>query len=1435
MFVRIASATERIFSASTQRSRRPTAGLSALCLALAAAQAIPALALTRQEIMAKRVQRAAMAHSQTRTVAAAAPVEKEAATPATAERLDFGQLKAGETSPEKQATFTFNRTVTLGKIDVVSMGAANKDFKATGTGTCEVNRTYKAGDSCTVGVKVTPKYAGEGKGAVVLRDLEGTPLGVHALFDSVSGGQLIFLPGTDSAISANANTTIPPTTPAVNTPTSASDPDSVWYQPEAIAVDGGGNVWVADSVLDSLYKIPYSSGSYSTPVLIDGDGLCSPYGVAVDGSGNVYVANADLTGSNFQNNDCSANVIEYPDGSTSGKKTIGVTNDFQSPNGVAVDGSGNVYVADFGLSTNSGNGVWKITSSATVQIGGTNTGPGNNNPYGVAVDSSGNVYVAVWSVFNGDGNPTQGSVYKLKWNGGNSYTESLVGSAFVSPTGIALDPAGDLYVSDDDFVANTPAGFIYKFTPNGSGFNSPTKLISGLTVSGTTLAQFSPQDVAIDESGNLIILNAISNSSVTYYGFYKVDVTDPPSFSYGNQTVNTASAAQTASLANIGNATLDYSVSLADLPTGYILGSGNTCSDTSLASSASCTLAIEFEPTVGGGTAQNGDVVLTGTQEIALTGAGTGGGPVVTTDPTNVSVPAGGTATFTAAASGTPAPTVQWQVSTNGGSSFSNISGATSTTLSVTGTTVSENGYEYRAVFTNSVSSATTTAGTLTVTGTAPSITSADNKTFTVGSAGSFTVTTGGTPTPAISESGALPSGVTFVDNGNGTATLAGTPSANTGGTYSLTITANNGVSPNATQSFTLTVDQAPSITSGNNTTFTVGTAGSFTATGAGYPAPTFSETGLLPSGVTLSSAGVLSGTPAAGTGGSYPITITASNGISPNAAQTFTLTVDQAPSITSANNTTFTVGTAGSFTATGTGYPAPTFSETGLLPSGVTFSSAGVLSGTPAAGTGGTYTISITASNGIGSNATQTFTLTVDQAPAITSGNSTTFTIGSAGSFTVTTTGYPTAALSESGVLPTGVTFVDNGNGTATLAGTPTALGSFPITITAANGTVPNATQSFTLTVSGIAPTITSAASTTFTVNSAGSFTVTTTGNPTPSLSETGALPTGVTFVDNGNGTATLSGTPTQGGSFPITITANNGVSSSFKRNLFKSNDAPVGASQSFTLTVNPASQIISFPAPVIEPVYVGGSAALSATSTSGLPVGFLSATTSVCTVSGSVGSSWTVNFMAIGECSIEAYQWGNSNYAIAPQVFQGFYVHGLTQTISVTPITGTITAGSAVGISASATSSLPVSFTSKTPTICVVTNVVGWQLVASAKGTCTIVATQAGNATYTAAPAVTTSITIHGQTQTISFPAIVEPVTAGTSVTLGATASSGLPVTYASTHTAICTVSESGGVWSANLLTAGTCSIVAAQSGSTTYASAPNVNQNFYVHPTP
>ena len=314
-------------------------------------------------------------------------------------------------------------------------------------------------------------------------------------------------------------------------------------------------------------------------------------------------------------------------------------------------------------------------------------------------------------------------------------------------------------------------------------------------------------------------------------------------------------------------------------------------------------------------------------------------------------------------------------------------------------------------------------------------------------------------------------------------------------------------------QSAAVEIVAPPAFTSGTAVTFTVGTAGSFAITATGTPAPIYSETGARPAGVSLNSTtGLLSGTPAVGSGGVYPLTLTASNGTSPDANQGFTLTVNESPSITSPSNATFMVGVLQTFGVTTLGFPSPSVTESGALPNGLSYNATThAISGTPAAGSAGKYTLRFTASNSLGSSPVQTFILTVNQVPAITSANSETFAIGVQSSFNVTATGFPTPTVSMEGTLPTGITF-SGGTGGAALTGKPAAgtAGTYNLTFTASNGVTPNAAQNFTLTVAAqAAPTFTSANNATFTVGAAGSFGVTASGAPTPSLSQTtGGLP---------------------------------------------------------------------------------------------------------------------------------------------------------------------------------------------------------------------------------------------------------------------------------------------------------------------------------------
>ena len=125
--------------------------------------------------------------------------------------------------------------------------------------------------------------------------------------------------------------------------------------------------------------------------------------------------------------------------------------------------------------------------------------------------------------------------------------------------------------------------------------------------------------------------------------------------------------------------------------------------------------------------------------------------------------------------------------------------------------------------------------GGVTAAQSAPAITSSAAADVTESSPGVVKVTAAGSPTSALSESGALPSGLSFTDNGNGTASLSGTPAAGSAGSYPITLTAANGVGPGASQSFTLTV-AALSATGASPTTIAQGTNGlAVTIAGTGF------------------------------------------------------------------------------------------------------------------------------------------------------------------------------------------------------------------------------------------------------------------------------------------------------------------------------------------------------------------------------------------------------------------------------------------------------------------------------------------------------------------------------------------------------------------------------------------------------------------------
>jgi sugar lactone lactonase YvrE len=254
--------------------------------------------------------------------------------------------------------------------------------------------------------------------------------------------------------------------------------------------------------------------------------------------------------------------------------------------------------------------------------------------------------------------------------------------------------------------------------------------------------------------------------------------------------------------------------------------------------------------------------------------------------------------------------------------------------------------------------------------------------------------------------------------------------------------------------------------------------------------------------------------------------------------------------------------------------------------------------------------------------------------------------------------------------------------------------------------------------------------------------------------------------------------------------------------------------AAQSITFSAVP-SQVVNVPL------------TLNATASSGLAVSYTSTTTSICTVSGA-----TATLLAAGTCTLQANQAGNATYAAAAQVAQSFSVAksssssssgAAPQTITFSAI-ATQTAGTPLTLSATASSGLAVKFASATPTICTIS---GSSAALLTYGTCSVTASQPGNSSFAAAKSITQSFTIRRATQTITFTAIPAQ-TLGTTLTLTATATSGLAVKYTSSSPTICTVSGA----TATLLAYGSCNLTATQPGNGVYAAAANVQQSFAVH---
>lgn len=247
--------------------------------------------------------------------------------------------------------------------------------------------------------------------------------------------------------------------------------------------------------------------------------------------------------------------------------------------------------------------------------------------------------------------------------------------------------------------------------------------------------------------------------------------------------------------------------------------------------------------------------------------------------------------------------------------------------------------------------------------------------------------------------------------------------------------------------------------------------------------------------------------------------------------------------------------------------------------------------------------------------------------------------------------------------------------------------------------------------------------------------------------------------------------------------------------------------------VATTPSSQSLTTD-PIADTPLLAGSLIAHASSDSGLPVSYSSATPSTCSVDASSG---TVDLLDVGACTIDAAQAGDATYAPAAAAGRSFEITTTDQRIDFpAPPDVALLDGSATA-AATADSSLPVSFDSGTPSTCTVDSSGGITLVAT--GSCSVTASQSGSAAYTPATDVTRTFHVVRIAQTITFPPPPDG-RAGDAVGVAASSDAALPITYTASPSSVCAV-EPGGT-GLTLIGTGTCAVTAHQAGDTFYLPA-------------
>lgn len=1060
--------------------------------------------------------------------------------------VNFGSVAVGSSGSTISLPFTIaaSSSTTVTGIRILTMGATGKDFTDAGSSTCTAT-TYASSTDCVVNVKFAPLFAGLRRGAVEFVN-GSTVLSTTYIYGTGTGPQVAFSPGIISSPVGGGTST------AAGYSGSASGVQLA--APGGVALDGAGNLYIADTLNNVIRKVNLASNSITTvagngtPGFTGDNGaatsaeLYDPADIAVDGAGNLYIADSG------NNRVREVNAVTGLITTVAGDGTAGYTGDngaatsaeLNNPKEIAVDGAGNLYIAD------ASNNVIRKINAATgtiTTVAGTGTAgyTGDNgaatsaelyHPDGVAVDGAGNLYIA--DTLNDvvrEVNAATGKITTIAGTGAGGYTGDggpATSAKLGSPAGIEVDAAGNLYIADyNDYVirkVNTTTGIIS--TAAGTG----TAGYTGDNGAATSATLNAPRSVAVGTNGNLYIADTGNNV------IRKVDVADAPSLSFASTYVGSTStdSPQTVTVENIGNATLTFPIPTIagaynpSVPTNFAYDNTSSCIQNGASAStaftltpgANCTMLINFAPTTSGSI--SGNVVLTdndgnapapnyATQGISV--SGTGLNPVTQL--------AFATAPPTTVTAGGNAGTITVDEEDSGGAIVS--SAADSITLTVAGPSSYSQTYTEAAVSgvaTFKLSSATLqTAGSYTYTAKGSTYTQVTAlETVNAGSASTISAVSGGGQSAVIGAAFSSPLLVKVLDAyGNPVSGATVAFSAPSSGA-SAALSTPGATGSNGETSVTATANGIASTTA-----YSVSASVSGTSTPASFALTNTKHTTTLT--VTPSAATLTYGQPVTVTATISPSTISSTV---PTGSVTFhdgatTLTPTETVSNAAASYTV-NVPTVGTHM-----YAANYSGDTNFQASAPTMASSNVV-------------VNRASSTVAGSSST-----------TVTYGNSTSIHVTVSGQYSGAGIATPSGTIGYaiSGTSISGTAAISSGAATIPVANT-LAAGSYTVSITYAGDTnyKPATNISIPLTVSKATATVT-----------LGGLSQTYTGSPLSATATTTPSGLGVSMTYNGSPTA-----PTAVGSYAVVATVKN---SNYK------------GSATGTLVIGQATPAITWPAP--------------------------------------------------------------------------------------------------------------------------------------------------------------------------------------------------------------------------------------------------------------